>query len=353
MLDRQAITIKDKTLGLGCPVFIAAEVGINHNGDMNLAHQAIDAAAAAGADGVKFQSYETSDFLTDEDLSYTYENQGRQVTESQWEMFKRCELSAAQLAELKEHCDRVGVIFFSTPTSKAGVEALQRLQCPLLKNGSDFLTNLDLVGVMAQTGIPTVLSTGMATVSEIDDAVTAFREAGGNDLILLHCTSSYPTPAVDINLRRIPTLASAFSCLSGFSDHSEGIAAAIGSVVLGACFIEKHFTVDRNLPGPDHRFSSDPEEFKQLVQAIRTIEKAMGSSQLCPAASEQVSRKDFRLSCIANTDLRAETRVQEEHISYRRPGTGIPPKLASAIAGLRIKHDVPSGHILKWEDFHG
>ncbi|MEX6780123.1 N-acetylneuraminate synthase family protein [Limnospira fusiformis] len=353
MLNDRVTKIDNKTLGLGYPVLIAAEVGINHNGDMNLAHQAIDAAAAAGADAVKFQNYETSDFLEGNNLSYTYESQGQKVTESQWEMFKRCELSVTQLAELKKHCDQVGVIFFSTPTSEAGIEILQRLKCPVLKNGSDFLTNLDLVQTMAKTGIPTILSTGMATVAEIDDAVTTFREAGGSDLILLHCTSSYPTPPADINLKRIPTLANTFGCISGFSDHSEGIVAAIGAVTLGACFIEKHFTVDRSLPGPDHRFSSDPDQFKELVQAIRMIEKALGNSQLRPTASEQESRKDFRLSCQAKTSLRAGTVLQKEHISYRRPGTGIPPKLALAILGLSVKHDVPGGHVLKWEDFHG
>jgi N-acetylneuraminate synthase/N,N'-diacetyllegionaminate synthase len=206
---------------------------------------------------------------------------------------------------------------------------------------------------MAKTGIPTILSTGMATAAEIDDAVTTFRGAGGSELILLHCTSSYPTPPAEINLRRIPSLANTFGCAIGFSDHSEGIAAAIGAVALGACFIEKHFTIDQSLPGPDHRFSSDPDQFNDLVQAIRMTEKAMGDSQISPTVSEQESRKGFRLSCRAKIDLNAGTVLQKEHIAYYRPGTGIPPKLASAIIGLSVKHDIPSGHILRWEDFHG
>ncbi len=348
----KTITIGNKTLGAGYPCFIAAEIGINHNGDMGLAHRAIEAAAAAGADGVKFQNYTTADFLEDDILTYTYQSQGQEITESQWAMFKRCELSETQLAELKNHCDQVGVVFFSTPTSEAGIQTLQRLQSPLIKNGSDFLTHLDLIRVMAATGIPTVLSTGMATVAEIDDAVTAFREAGGQDLILLHCTSSYPTPVIDINLRRIPTLATTFGCLSGFSDHSEGTTAAVGAVVLGACFIEKHFTIDRNLPGPDHRFSSDPAEFGALVQAVRTIESAMGNSQLGPTASEISGRKNFRLSCLATTDLQVGTRLEPQHLGYRRPGTGIPPKLGSAMLGLILKRDVPRGHLFTWEDFN-
>lgn len=343
--------IAGRSIGPSHPCFIAAEIGLNHNGDMNLARQAIEAAAAAGADGVKFQNYATADFLEDNTLTYTYQSQGKEITESQWAMFKRCELSDAQLEELKDHCERVGVVFFSTPTSEAGVRTLQRLETPLIKNGSDFLTHLELIRVMATTGKPTVLSTGMATVAEIDDAVNAFRQAGGQDLLLLHCTSSYPTPAADINLKRIPILAETFGCLSGFSDHSEGTTAAVGARVLGACFIEKHFTLDKNLPGPDQRFSSDPAEFHELVKAIRTVEAAMGTSQLGPTPSESLGRISFRLSCLATDNLSAGTPLQRQHIAYRRPGTGIPPKLGEAILGLTLKHSVPRGHIFTWKDF--
>src|SRR5205823_10440934 len=180
---------------------------------------------------------------------------GTAVTESQFEMFKRCELSSEHLDELRDHCEQRGAVFFSTPTSVNGINELVRLGVPLLKNGSDYLVHLPLIRAMAQTGLPTVVSTGMATRVEIEDAVNAFRQAGGRDLILLHCTSSYPTPSEDVHLRRIPALAAAFDCPVGFSDHSEGNVAGIGAVALGACFLEKHFTIDKNLSGPDHRFS--------------------------------------------------------------------------------------------------
>jgi N-acetylneuraminate synthase/N,N'-diacetyllegionaminate synthase len=245
----------------------------------------------------------------------------------------------------------VGIIFFSTPTSELGVRSLQKLQSPLIKNGSDFLTNLDLIRVMARTGIPTVLSTGMAVVGEIDDAVTAFREAGGENLILLHCTSSYPTPPADINLRRIQTLAATFGCLAGFSDHSEGPTAAVGAVALGACFIEKHFTLDKTLPGPDHRFSMDPRDLREFVSAIRTIEVGLGTSQLGPTPSEALGRSDFRLSCLARCDLAAGTRLTLEHLVYKRPGTGIPPKHGAWLLDLTLRRDVRRGHIFSWSDF--
>jgi N-acetylneuraminate synthase/N,N'-diacetyllegionaminate synthase len=346
------IRIGRRELGPGRPCFIAAEIGINHNGDLDLAHRAIEAAAAAGADAVKFQNYRTEDFLADHALTYTYLSQGREITESQFAMFKRCELGYPQLCELKAHCDHLGIAFFSTPTGLDGVRDLQRLGVVLLKNGSDYLTHLDLIRAMAATGLPTVLSTGMATAAEIDDAVVAFRGAGGKDVILLHCTSSYPTPAAEVNLRRIPVLAEAFACPSGFSDHTEGTAAVVGAVCLGACFVEKHFTLDRGLPGPDHRFSADPGEFAELVRAIRAVESSLGSPALGPTPSEAAGRAGFRLSCLAAAPLAAGIRLGPEHIRFQRPGTGLPPRLRDALLGRVLCRDVVAGHVFAWEDFH-
>jgi N,N'-diacetyllegionaminate synthase len=333
------------------PCFIAAEIGINHNGDMDLALRSIEAAAAAGADGVKFQNYETADFLSDESLTYTYQSQGKEVTESQWAMFKRCELTERQLETLRDHCNKLGVVFFSTPTSERGVDTLVRLDSMLIKNGSDYLTNLELIRHMAATGRPTVLSTGMATVGEIDDAVSAYRGTAGASPILLHCTSSYPTLPQDVNLSRIPVLASTFGCHVGFSDHSEGTAAAVGARVLGACFLEKHFTLDNNLPGPDHRFSCSPTEFRDLVQAVRSIEFCIGDQKLGPTEAELTARQNFRLSCLASADIKAGTVLGREHIAFMRPGTGIAPKDIDALLGATIRTDVKRGHIFSWGDF--
>ncbi|HVO47226.1 MAG TPA: N-acetylneuraminate synthase family protein [Steroidobacteraceae bacterium] len=346
-----AIKVGDRLVGPGQPAFLAAEIGINHNGDLGLARESIDAAAQAGADGVKFQNYRTEDFVSDRSLTYEYVSQGGKVVEPQYDMFKRCELSFDALEQLKDHCDRRGVIFFSTPTSDDGVVDLVRLKAPLLKNGSDYLVNLALVRAMARTGLPTVVSTGMATLAEIDDAARAFREAGGQDLLLLHCTSSYPTAPADVHLRKIPALASAFGCPVGLSDHTYGIVAAVGAVTLGACFVEKHFTLDRSLPGPDHRFSSDPGEFRQLVDAIRTLEASLGDSVVGPTPSEAAGRRDFRLSCVAARDLPAEHILRAEDIAFRRPGMGLPPKAVHWLVGRRLPRPVSAGKPFAPEDF--
>ena len=256
---------KTRKIGTGEPCFLVAEIGINHNGEMALAHREIDTAAASGADAVKFQNYHTESFVSDRSLTYEYVSLGTTVVESQFDMFKRCELRPEALLELRQHCEERGVVFFSTPMDEEGVAELVREGVTLLKNGSDCLGHLPLIRCMARTGLPTVISTGMATHEDIDDAVQAFRDAGGHDLILLHCTSAYPTPVADVNLRKIPALAQAYGCLVGFSDHTDGIVAAVGAVTLGACFIEKHFTLDKNLPGPDHRFSADPADRKSVV----------------------------------------------------------------------------------------
>src|SRR5215475_15889763 len=185
----KSVRVGSRLVGENQPCVMVAEVGINHNGDMALAHRCIDYAADAGADALKFQNYRTEDFLSDRSLTYEYLSQGIRVTEPQYDMFKRCELSNTQLRELREHCDRRGVIFFSTPTSEAGIQELVDLGAPLLKNGSDYLAHLPLIRAMARTGVPTVISTGMAEASDIEDAVNAFHAAGGRELILLHCTS--------------------------------------------------------------------------------------------------------------------------------------------------------------------
>jgi len=345
------IRVRDRVVGPGFPCLIAAEIGINHNGDLSLAHRMIDAAAETGADSVKFQNYRTEDFLADGTLTYEYISQGKTVVESQFDMFKRCELPPGTVRALREHCDRRGLIFFSTPTGPEGIEELVQAGAPLLKNGSDYLVHLPLIRAMARTGIATVLSTGMATLAEVDDAVRAFREASGRDLILLHCTSSYPTPPQDIHLRKIPALAAAFGCPVGFSDHSEGIIAAVGAVTLGACMVEKHFTLDKDLPGPDHRFSADPGELKALVEGIRALERSLGESTVGPTPSEAANRQGARLSCVARGDLEADHLIGECDVAFRRPGVGFPPAAIDWVVGRRLRTDVRAGQVLQPENF--
>jgi N,N'-diacetyllegionaminate synthase len=331
------------------PTLLIAEIGINHNGDMRLAEEMIVAAARSGADAVKFQNYITEEFLSDETLTYTYRSQGREVTESQFTMFKRCELSEADLHHLKQICDREGVLFFSTPMGKAGVDALTRVGTSYLKNGSDCLGHLPLIRHMARTGIPTILSTGMATESDIALAVAAFREAGGSDLTLLACTSSYPTPAASVNLRRIPELARRFQCAAGFSDHTEGWEAAVASVCLGATMIEKHFTTDRSLPGPDQWFSSDPAELAELVRRVRQAESMLGSPDLTHADCETIARNEYRVTCGAARPLPRGHRLCEDDILFRRPADGAPPGELEQLLGRVLLRDLRRGDPIRTE----
>jgi N,N'-diacetyllegionaminate synthase len=328
---------------------LVAEVGINHNGDLDLARKSIQQAALAGANAVKFQNYRTEEFLSDRTLSYEYIFQGKKVVESQFDMFKRCELKREWLPALKETCDQNGVLFLSTPMGKEGLQDLIRIAVPMLKNGSDCLQHIPLIRSMAQTGLPTIISTGMATFDEIREAVEAYREAGGKDLILMHCTSAYPAPAADVNLRRIPLLAKAFTCPVGLSDHSTGIVAAVGSVALGGRMIEKHFTVDRNLSGPDHRFSSNPAEFKLLVDSVRELEACLGSEVFRPADSEMQGRGEYRLSCVAARDLPAGHILTQEDIAFRRPGYGLPPKEMRKLLERRLPEAVKNGYMFTLE----
>lgn len=345
------IRVGERLIGNRQPCFLVAEIGINHNGDITLAKKMIDSALEAGADAVKFQNYRTEDFITDRSMTYQYISQEKTIVESQYDMFKRCELTTESLRELKAYCDRQNIGFHSTPTSLAGIRDLVEIGTPILKNGSDYLTNLPLIRYMGQTGLPTLLSTGMATLAEIDDAVQTFRETGNEQLILLQCTSSYPTPPEDVHLRKIPALAAVFGCCVGFSDHTEGITAAVGAVTLGACWVEKHFTLDKNLPGPDHHFSCDPKEFHALVNAVRAIEKSLGESTITPSPAETLGRRDYRLSCVAARDLPEGYYLTESDIAFRRPGTGLPPKAQEWLVGRQLTQVVNIGHVFEVTDF--
>lgn len=332
-------------------VFIAAEIGINHNGDISLAKEMIEAAKNCGVDAVKFQNYKTEDFILDRQIEYTYQSQGKSITETQYEMFKRYELSFDQLSELKEYCDSIGVTFFSTPTSKEGIAELIKLNVQLIKNGSDFLQNLPFIEELAKSQIPIVISTGMANLAQIDDAVRVFEQAGGKDLTILQCVSQYPTPLEEVNLLKLPVLKNAFGYPIGFSDHTEGNEAAIGAVTLGARFIEKHFTLSHHLPGPDHRFSSTPSELLSYVNSIRNIEKALGSKTLKPTLSDQKSAEKFQLSCVAKSSLNQSHVLTENDIAFSRPGNGLPPKMKKSLVGKTLKKAKSAGAKFNFDDF--
>jgi N,N'-diacetyllegionaminate synthase len=346
----KTIQIGSRLVGTDHPCFIAAEIGINHNGDLALAREEIAAAAECGADSVKFQNYRTDDFILDRTLTYEYVSQGRRVIESQYDMFKRNELTRDQLLELKACCDRYDVVFHATPSGTDGLDDLVEIGAPVLKNGSDYLSHTPFIRAMGETGLPTVLSTGMATLAEVDRAVRTFRETGNDQLILLHCTSSYPTPRSAVHLRKMRTLGETFGCPVGLSDHTEGTAAAAAGAALGAVWIEKHFTLRRDLPGPDHWFSSDPQEFKALVESVRTVETMLGDPAVGPAPEEAVAREEYRLSCVAARNLAAGHTLTAGDVVFRRPGRGIPPADAHLLSGRVTARPIPAGHAIREED---
>jgi sialic acid synthase SpsE len=345
------VRIGGHEVGAGQPCYVIAEIGINHNGDMALAERSIAAAAAAGADAVKFQNYRTEDFISDRSLTYSYVSQGKPCEEAQFDLFKRCELSPAALRALRQVAAQHNLDFVSTPTGPQGVDDLAALGAAAVKNGSDYLGNVALIRHMARSGLPTILSVGMATLAEVDDAVRSFREAGGTDLVLLHCVSIYPAPASSLHLRKIPAMAAAFGCPIGFSDHTEGIVAAAAAVAIGAAVVEKHFTLDRTLPGPDHAMSCDPQTLAELVRAVRDTQVALGSGALGYSEEEAAPRQQHRLSCVAADDLPCGHRLREQDIAFRRPGSGIPPAMVAGLLGRSLSSAVRRGQVLGWTDF--
>ena len=346
-----SVLIGKRPVGPGHPTYIVAELGINHNGDVELASRTITAAKSAGADAVKFQTYRTEDFIDDRAMTYRYKSQGREVEETLYDMFKRAELSREDLTRLTAQCAEIGIDWHATPTGTEGVRELVELGVQVLKNGSDFIGHLPLIRSMGETGLPVVLSTGMATLGDIDDGVKTVRSAGNQQIILLHCTSQYPTPASEAHLRRISSLASAFDCLTGYSDHTEGATASIAAVALGACWIEKHFTIDRNLPGPDQHLSADPGELNQIVSGIRFLEEALGDAQIELSDKEIDARRQHRLSCVARSDLNASAVLEEDQISFMRPGDGLCPSERHLLVGRQLVHPVRRGHVFRLDDF--
>ncbi len=346
----QPIDLGTIIVGPGKPTYLVAEIGINHNGDMELAKKTILAAKQVGANAVKFQNYKTEDFVPVRTVQYTYRSQGREITEFQYDLFKRCELSDAQIAQLKQFCDANAIDFHATPSNSEGVNLLQNLGVRIVKNGSDYLTNLPMIEHMGKSGMVTVLSTGMASPEEIEEAARVFRDTGNDKLILLHCTSRYPTPPEDIHLRKIKTLREAYGTLVGFSDHSEGTWAAMGAVTYGAVWIEKHFTLDKSLPGPDHWFSSSPAEFAELVTGVRFVEAALGDDMLGFTQQESHAREQYRLSCCAVQDLDAGRVLTASDIAFFRPGYGFPPKEKQQLIGKKLTRPLAKGAVITADD---
>ena len=328
-----------------------AEIGVNHNGDVRLAKQLIDLAAAAGADAVKVQTFTAEALVTPASPKAGYQIETTSATESQLEILRGLELSEDAHWELQQHCNQKGVMFLSTPFDAAAADLLEQLDVPAFKISSGDVTNLPLLEHVAGKGRPMILSTGMANIDEVAEAVKAIRDAGCEQLVLLHCVSNYPASVSDVNLRAMHTMAEAFQVPVGYSDHTTGIEISIAAVALGACIIEKHFTLDRNLPGPDHRASLEPSELGTLIQGIRRVGAALGDGKKVPADSELETARVARRSLVAAENISAGTRILREMIAAKRPGTGLSPAKLSLILGRTALVDITAGSMLTPEMF--
>jgi N-acetylneuraminate synthase len=347
------VQIANKLIGPQQPVFVIAEAGVNHNGDLKLACDLIDLAVDAGADAVKFQTFRADLLATPEAPKAEYQLQTTASGESQLEMLRGLELSSDAHRELQSYCHERGIIFLSTPFDEDSVDFLDSLGVPAFKISSGDLTNSPLLEYIAGKGKPVILSTGMSEISELIEAISVLNLAGCENPILLHCVSNYPADPAEVNLRAMQTMRAAFDLPVGFSDHTEGIDVSLAAVALGACVIEKHFTLDRTLPGPDHRASLEPRELRQLIQSIRRIESALGNGRKVPTASEVETAKVARRSLFASVDIPAGATLKREMVMMRRPGTGLSPALLSTLIGQRAARDIAAGTILEIDMFAG
>lgn len=319
-------------------VLIIAEAGVNHNGDITIAKQLIDVAAEAGVDYVKFQTFNSKKLVSKIAQKADYQEENSEVAaESQLKMLQKLELSAKDHFELIEYCGEKGIKFLSTGFDLGSLEFLENLNIPFFKIPSGEITNLPYLRKIGSFGKPVILSTGMADMQEIGEAIQVLYDQGiaKKDLTILHCNTEYPTPMSDVNLRAMITIQNEFEISIGYSDHTLGIEIPIAAVALGAKVIEKHFTLDRNLIGPDHRASLEPSELKEMVRTIRNIELSLGHGRKEPSPSEMKNKAVVRKSIVANEKIRAGEIFTEKNLTIKRPGTGISPMKWDTIIGTR------------------
>ena len=336
----------------GCAPYIIAEIGANHNGDMDLARKMIDAAKACGADAAKFQSWSPKSLIASEEYerNQKYNDSPKKHFGSLREMVEKYYLREDQHWELKAYCDSLGMDFCSTPFSSEEVNLLNAMEVPYHKVASMDINNIDLLRKIASSQKPILLSTGMATLAEIERAILIIEREGNNKIILLHCVSIYPPAYSDLHLRNINMLQKAFGYPVGFSDHTIGVSIPLATVALGCCLIEKHFTLDKSIPGWDHEISANPEELTTIVCESRNIAQAMGNyrRQLSPAEEEK--KLKFRRSIVINKRLEPGHVVLSEDLDFKRPGTGIAPDEKKYVVGRTINRAIEVDELVHWED---
>ena len=346
------VHIGQRQVGPGHPCFIIAEAGVNHNGDASLALELVDRAAAAGADAVKFQTFRTEEIASAKAALAAYQQSSVPEHQSQAALLRGLELSPADFSRIKARCDELGIMFLSTPFDVQSADLLDQLEVAAFKIPSGELTNTALLRHVARKGKPMIISTGMADLMEVDAALRAcgeeVRRAGA---VLLHCVSAYPAEPAELNLRAMATMSAAFQLPVGFSDHTAGLEAAMAAVALGACMVEKHMTLDRTLPGPDHGASIEPDEMAALVRGIRTVEVALGDGHKVRTPGEEDTARVARRSLTAAREIHPGEALRPEMVTARRPGTGMPFSMLGTLLGRRLKRPVSAGELFSEEMF--
>tara|TARA_B100001971_G_C18204056_1_gene546434 strand:- start:70 stop:1122 length:1053 start_codon:yes stop_codon:yes gene_type:complete len=344
------INIADCRIGFGHPCFIIAEAGVNHNGNLEMAHRLVDVAVHAEADAVKFQTFKAQEVISVQAPKAAYQLQTTDGAESQLEMAQRLELPYHAFRELHEGCLQKGISFLSTPFDVESTDFLDEMGVEAFKVPSGEITNLPFLDHIARKHKLVILSTGMSSLEEVESAIRVIDRAGNRDVILLHCTSSYPADPAESNLRAMETMRNAFGLPIGYSDHTPGIEVSLAAVALGACVIEKHVTLDHSLPGPDHRASIDPSELQALVRGVRCVESSLGDGIKRPARGELDTMAVARRSLVAKRSLQSGTVLNIGDIAIKRPGTGIAPSELQCVMGRTLVRSLERDQLLKWED---
>jgi N-acetylneuraminate synthase len=347
--DTQVFKVDKHRIGPGHPCFIIAEAGVNHNGSLNTAKRLVDIAVSAGADAVKFQTFKAQRIVSPVAPKAEYQLRNTGVNESQYNMLRHLELSSEAHLELFEYCKKNDILFMSSPFDEESVDFLADLGIAVFKIPSGEITNLPYLAYVAEKKKPMIVSTGMANLGEVETAIKILEKAGNRNIVLLQCVSTYPASPENVNLRAMQTMATAFGVPVGYSDHTKGIEVALAAVALGACVIEKHFTLDRNLSGPDHLSSLDPDELKALVRGIRIVESALGHGRKEPAESEVDTASAARKSLVAAQVIPVGTTLTKELIAIKRPGTGLPPFMRPYLIGRTLRQTVNADTLFTME----
>jgi N-acetylneuraminate synthase len=344
------IEINGVPIGPGNPVYVIAEAGVNHNGNAAQARALIDAAAEAGAQAVKFQTFRADKLVSKAAPKAEYQMSTTDPTESQFDMIRKLELGEDMHAGLMVHCMLKNITFLSSPFDEESASLLEKLNVSAFKIPSGEVINLAFLEHVAGFRKPILLSTGMSDLDEVERAVETIRSAGNEKLVVLHCVSNYPADPADANLLAMSAMEGAFDLPVGYSDHVPGNAVALAAVAMGACVIEKHFTLDKNMDGPDHKASAEPHELAELIRSIREVESALGDGEKRPADNEKSTAEAVRKSLVAARDLTEGTVLDAGMIAAKRPGTGLVPSRLDDIVGKKLKTDLAADTLIDLED---